>query len=81
MLSQVRSLDSPCLSLISIAVIKHYDQEQRGDKRVYFTDISTSQSILEGSQGRSLEAEAMEEVFFLAPHSFLTLLGYLFPIL
>jgi hypothetical protein len=49
-------------------VIKHYDQKQLGEERVYF--ILSLQSTVEGSQGRNLEAgteaEAMEECCFLA---------------
>ena len=46
-------------------MMKHHDQKQHGEERVYLAYASTSLFIIEGSQDRNLEAgadaEAMEE--------------------
>ena len=57
-------------------MVKHGDQKQVGEERIYLTCVSTSQFILKGhqdrnsKQGRNLEAgadaEAMEECCLLA---------------
>lgn len=38
---------------VTIAVIKHHDEKQVGEKWVYFVYTSISQFITEGSQGRN----------------------------
>lgn len=45
------------LHLLSLTVIKHNGRKQPGGGRAYFTYTSTSQSIIEGSQGRSSRRE------------------------
>lgn len=49
------------LAGVSIVVIKHCDQKQLEQERVYFPYISTSQSITQGSWGRNLEAGLMQK--------------------
>jgi len=44
------------LALLSVAVINNYGQEETGKERPCLLSISRSQSILEGTQVRSLEA-------------------------
>lgn len=46
---------------VSIVAIKHCDQKQLEQERVYFPYTSTSQSITQGSWGRNLEARLMQK--------------------
>jgi hypothetical protein len=53
---------------VSVAVMKHNDQQQAVEERVYLAYTSTSYSITKGSQGKNSrhlegrhDAEAMEE--------------------
>jgi hypothetical protein len=64
--------------MLSVAVLKHHDQKQLGEERVFF--IFQSRSLTEGSLSRNLEAEAETEArnaaYWLAPQSLLSLLSY-----
>lgn len=56
--------------MVYIAVMKHHDHNQLGEKGAYFDSTSTSQSITERNQSRILEAEAdaeAETAYWLAP--------------
>lgn len=57
--------DKPAVQGVSIAMVKHYDQKQPGEERIYLGYASISQVIAEGSQGRNrqagTEAEAIED--------------------
>lgn len=41
-----KTAKASCISLLSIAAIKHHEQEQRGEEMVYL-----SSHLMEGSQG------------------------------
>lgn len=56
---------------MSIAVMKHYDQEQLGEERAYLT-TPRSQSNIEGSQGRNCSRDMRGKL--LAPLGWLSLL-------
>jgi hypothetical protein len=38
---------------ITVAILKHHDQNQLGDERVYFTHRSIEQFIIKISEGRT----------------------------
>jgi len=42
----------PIFLRVPIAVMKQNDQKQLGEERVYFTYLSLSQFIIEGSDGK-----------------------------
>jgi len=67
---------------VTIAVVKHNDQKQVGEERVYFAYDFTPLFITEGSRGRksnsrNLETQTREDAaYWLAPHGLLRLLSY-----
>lgn len=58
--------------------MKHFEQKQLGEERIYFAYSSKSQFIINGSLGRNLEAgtdaEVIEECYCLIPHGFLNMI-------
>jgi hypothetical protein len=63
---------------VTVVVMKHHDQKQLREERVYLAYTSTALFIIAESQGKNLEAgadaEAAEE--WLPPYSLLSLLSY-----
>jgi hypothetical protein len=62
-------------------MMKHHDQKQVKEERVYLTYSSTSLLIIEGSQGRVWRKELTQRPWsdaadWLAPYSLLSLLSY-----
>lgn len=84
----MRKLDIACVLVgVSTTVIKHHDQKQLGNKRIYFSlqlsgHTTSLWKVRVSSRDRKLEArtkaEAMEEaVYWLAPRDLFKLLSYI----
>jgi hypothetical protein len=70
-----------CLPRVSIAVIKHHDQKQPGQERVYFSLQFHTTDHHWGKSGQELRQELIQRpwrntAYRLAPHGLLSLLSY-----